>query len=129
MPVVRVTVDGTMFPPVDFDDLELGEMETLEAVGGLEFDEDGKLKGRSMGFTVAAVYIAWRRVDPAVTLQQVRRLKQKQFNVETVDDADPQPAAGPAGGEVVTLAPTGSPPTGNSPESDPGSSTASGAAN
>jgi len=127
MPVVRVTVDGTMFPPIDFDDLELGEMETLEAVGGLEFDEDGKLKGRSMGFTVAAVYIAWRRVDPAVTLQQVRRLKQKQFSVESVDE-DPTTAAESVGGDVVTFAPTGSPPTGSSPASPPGTTTASGSA-
>ena len=128
--IYRVTVDGTRFPDVDMDDLELGEKETLENMMGLKFDDDGKVESvNASGFTAAVIFIAWRRVDPSASLAKVRKLRAAQFDVDQVDE-DPTPAAEPVeeevGGALVTLEPPGARRSDAYTESVPGSSTASG---
>lgn len=121
--VWKVTVDGTVFPPIDMDDLSLGERAKLESHWGVKFDDDGDVTAVNFsGLTIAAIYLAWKRADPAAaTVTKVENLHDSQFDVEKVED----PTGAAEGGQVVTLEQPGRQLLDGSMESDRGSSTVS----
>lgn len=86
--MASVIVDGTVFPVPDDGDFDFGELADMEEVAGAPLSS---LSGKSMRATLAVIYIAMRRVDPSITVDQVRALKADQFDF--VDDTQDPPSA------------------------------------
>ncbi len=110
------------------NDLTLGEQEQVERMSSVTFDEDGKVKSaNASGGTIAAVYIAWKRVDPTnASESKVRNLRQHQYDIEEIkeDEASP-PVEEAAGADVLSLERPGNQSTSELTESGPTKSTAS----
>lgn len=73
-PVV-VVHGGKELPLPTVDDLDWGEVEDLEAAG---YDMQKLEESSKVRATVALMWIALRRSDPSVTLEQTRRVKVSQ---------------------------------------------------
>jgi hypothetical protein len=84
-------VNGKEYPvPSEFT---LGEMCDAEQYFGVEF---GAETGTGMRFAAAALYIAIRRVDPTVTVEDIRALPPEVF-ATAAGDASPPETPEPAG--------------------------------
>lgn len=59
---------------IDLDTLTIGELEEGERIAGESFRMALEGKGTSMAALVALLFIVKRKVDPAVTLQDVRNM-------------------------------------------------------
>lgn len=86
--MAHLIVDGTVFPVPDGDDFDFGELADMEEVAGAPLNT---LPEKSARATIAVIYIAMRRVDPSITVAQVRALKPEQFDF-VEDEPDPPPA-------------------------------------
>ena len=96
----RWKIEGVEYE-IDAADLTWGEMELLEAETGRPI---GKLDTDSATTLLVLAWLARRRKEPLVTLDEMRALPMAA--IEVIEDPDPTPAAD--GGEVSTVAQTGS---------------------
>ena len=96
---MRFKIEGKDYE-VDANDLTFGEVELLERETGKPV---GQLDLESATTLLVFAWLARRRKEPLVTLDDMRQLKMS--DIEAVEDEDPTPAA--AGGEDSTVAGTG----------------------
>ena len=99
--MAQVIVDGTVFPVPDEGDFDFGELADMEEVAGASLSS---LPAKSMRATLAVIYVAMRRVDPTITIEQVRALKPDQFDFVEEDAPDPRAAVGEDGSVAPELA-------------------------
>lgn len=88
---------GDRVVDVDPDDFTLGEAELVEEIGGRPFMEVvDQLNRGGMRAVVAIAYVALRRADPTLTLDELRatRLTAISAPEEGEDEAGPPVAAG-----------------------------------
>lgn len=75
---------------IDFDDLELDEIEIMEDISGIPFDEFQQ-KGMKKAKTLKALaFIAARRIDPDVTLEEVGKIKMSALAGDDDEDSVPK---------------------------------------
>lgn len=74
---------------VDFDDLELGELEDFEEATGLDFTQMKPGKALPVKALTALVWIVKRRTEPDFTIEDARKMK-----LSTVDLGDANPTGG-----------------------------------
>jgi hypothetical protein len=122
-------VNGRIYPVPD--DLTLGEMCDAERYFGVEF---GEQQSSGMRMMAALLWIAIRREDPSVEVEDIRALPLETFSQPPVGDADPptptgsEPAASNGSSGDVSppsgVALAGVPSATGSPGSDTGSGSA-----
>ena len=96
----KIRIQGVEYE-IDPSDLTWGEMETLEQETGKPI---GKMDTESATTLLVLAWLARRRKEPLVTLDDMRALPMDA--IEVVDEPDPTPAA--EGGEASTVDTTGS---------------------
>ena len=75
---------------IDLEDLEFGEVEALEEAFDLPFDEIDLARMKAMRILI---YIAMRRKNPRVTMEQVSAFKVTSFEAEDEEPVPTKPAA------------------------------------
>ena len=75
---------------IDLEDLEFGEVEALEEAFDLPFDEIDLARMKAMRILI---YIAMRRKDPRVTMEQVSAFKVTSFEAEDEEQVPTKPVA------------------------------------
>lgn len=90
--MAQVIIDGTVFPVPDDGDFTFGELADMEEVAGAPLNQ---LPSGSVRATLAVMYVAMRRVDPTITVDQVRALTPDQFDF--VDEPEPGPPTAAVG--------------------------------
>jgi len=83
----QIVVNGRTYPlPTSFT---MGELADMEEITGQDYDlSKGGVKG-----TMALAYVAIRRADPTVTVEDIRNLGQDDIGFEGVDDNPPSTGA------------------------------------
>jgi len=96
----KVVVNGVEYPIATLDTLTLGELAEAEQITGQGYDleKDGWLG------SLAIRYISVKRVDPRVTLDDLKHLSQS--DVEMIGEADAGPPADGASNENALSSPT-----------------------
>lgn len=92
----KLVVNGREYPMPD--SFLMGELADMEKITGQDYDLS---KGGVLG-TLALAYVAIRRVDPTVTVDDIRNLSQDDFEIKGVS------VSPPAGGALNGSAPSSS---------------------
>lgn len=90
---------------LDPNDLTFGDMEDFEQFTGqglmdtfAKVGESGDLNGLSVKAVVGLLWICGRQGDPAFTVDDARKVKLTELEIEVAEEADPTP-----GGDSVQL--------------------------
>jgi hypothetical protein len=97
--------------------LTIGEQADVEEILGQGYDAD---RGGPK-LDLAMVFVTLRRADPALTLEEVRRLDADSVSFKDGDDAVPPASAPDEPAVATTPAPSGAPSSDTSSASAPGS--------
>lgn len=90
---------------LNVDDLTVGDLETIEELTGLEFDEAIKgIEALRPKCVLAFVYCIGRQADPEFTLDDARRVKLSAIAHEDAEDPAAEEGAEPAGPPVAPTA-------------------------
>jgi hypothetical protein len=90
----RIIVNGREYPIPD--SFTMGELADMEAITGQDYDPS---KEGYRG-TLALVFVAVKRVDPRVTLDDIRELKEDDLDIKGLPDSPP--ALGASNGAAPT---------------------------